>query len=154
MAIYFGSIVSSAILWHVWIGCHQANSLQIPTLLMQVQTLRLLIVYIAVPALVMTMLLGILLLLQHPKTFLKLRWVQVKLAMVITGVPAFHVFMASRLHYFREALESGTINAQLQSQLSLGFTLLLIGSILVIWLGRHKPRLKQNWAKSFQSLKK
>ena len=154
MALYFGSIASSAILWYVWIGCHDTKTLQIPILLTQVQTLRLLIVFIAVPALVMTLAMGLLLLLQHPKTFFKLRWLQVKLTLLMTGIPVFHAFMASRLHHFREALESGTISAPLQAQLSLGFALLLTWSILIIWLGRHKPRLWQNWAKSFASLKK
>jgi uncharacterized membrane protein len=153
MAVYFGTIFSTVIMWLVQIGCRDMTNLNLSTVMTQVMMIRSMIVYVAVPALLLTLILGVLLLLQHPKPFLKLRWIRVKLLLVGVGVPVFHVFMASRLYHFRQLVLSGTIDASLRTQLSLGFVLLLIWSMLVIWLGRHKPRLGQNWAQSFRSIK-
>ena len=150
MAVYFGAMVCAAVLWCQSIGCKPTEEIDATVLMEHVLSVRLLIVYVGVPALLLTMVLGVLLLLEHPGTFLKLRWLRVKLFLMLFGVPGFHVFMASRLHHFQEALESGTINHSLKNQLTFGFVLLMIWSAMVIWLGRHKPRLWQNWAKDFK----
>lgn len=154
IGVYFGAMFCAAVLWYQWFGLKPMEEIDAQMLMQQVLTIRLLMVHVGVPALVITMVLGVLLWLEHPKTFLKLRWLRVKLLGIGIGVPGFHVLMASRLYHFREALESGTIDASLKSQLSLGFLLLLVWSALIIWLGRHKPRLWQNWAKAFQADKK
>ena len=154
IAVYFGATVCAGVLWYLWVGFKPLSEIDAVILKEHVLTVRLLMVVIAVPALVFTMILGILLWLEHPKTFLKLRWLRVKLLLLGVGVPVFHMFMASHLHHFREALDSGTIEQSLKSQLNLGFMLLLIWSAVIIWLGRHEPRLWQNWAKDFQSDKK
>ncbi|MFG0248881.1 MAG: hypothetical protein ACF8OB_08345 [Phycisphaeraceae bacterium JB051] len=149
MAVYFGAMVCAAVLWCQGIGCKPIEEIDAAVVMQQVLSVRFLIVYVGVPAMLLTMILGVLLWLEHPKTFLKLRWLRVKLLLLLLGVPGFHVLMASRLHHFREALESGTIEHSLKNQLTFGFVLLLIWSAIVIWLGRHKPRLWQNWAKDF-----
>ncbi|HAI14401.1 MAG TPA: hypothetical protein DCM28_22040 [Phycisphaerales bacterium] len=151
MAVYFGAMVCAAVLWHVQIGCKPMEEIDAATLMQQLMTIRLLVVCVGVPALLLTIVMGLLLWLEHPKTFLRMRWVRVKLILLGLGIPGFHVFMASRLYHFRHTLESGTIEQSLKNQLTLGFTLLLIWSAVIIWLGRHKPRLWQNWAKNYKS---
>lgn len=154
VGVYFGSMFSAAVLWLLWIGCKPLEEIDAQQMMQHILTVRTLIVMIAVPALVTTLVLGVLLWLEHPKTFLRLRWIRVKLLLLALGVPGFHVFMASRLHLFRLALESGNMDQSLKGQLSLGFILLLVWSALIIWLGRHKPRLWQNWARDYQSVTK
>lgn len=153
VCVYFGASVSAAVLWHVFVGCRNIDGIDAAMLSHQIESVKLLIVFVAVPALLLALILGVFLILQHPKAMLKMRWVRLKLLLLFFGIPVFHVFMASRLHHFREQLESGIINISLRNQLNIGFTLLLIWSAVLIWLGRHKPRLWQNWAKSFQALK-
>ena len=121
VCVYFGATVSAAVLWHVFVGCQAIDSLDVAVLGQQIEAVKLLIVFVAVPALLLALILGALLLLQHPKAMLKMRWVRVKLFLLFLGVPVFHVFMASRLHHFRETLESGIIDISLRNQLNFGF---------------------------------
>lgn len=153
VAVYFGTTFSAAVLWFLQIGCRDLDKLymNLGLVMTQVMTIRTMIVFMAVPALVLALVLGVLLILEHPRVMLKLRWLQVKLILLGVGIPSFHIYMASRLYHFRHILESGTLDASLRTQLNVGFALLLIWSVLLIWLGRHKPKLWQNWARSFRS---
>jgi uncharacterized membrane protein len=110
---------------------------------------RTLFVTLVVPSLVLAIVMGLLLLLQHPLTFLRLRWLQVKLAALLVGIPAAHLAMSSQLRAIRAAASVGQVPpGQLQLFLwELVAVLVFTGAIMV--LGRHKPRLGQNWAKAF-----
>ncbi len=152
VATYFGAAAVTATLWWQWIGCQPDDALLAnEALAWQLQTIRQLFVEIAIPALCVCLLLGAILFFQHPKAFINMRWMRVKLLLLAVGLPMGHLVMASRLYHFRTAAVEGVIHANLKQQLNWGFAILLMGSILLVWLGRHKPRLKQNWAKTFTS---
>lgn len=89
--------------------------------------------YEIVPATLGSLVFGILLLLQHPRAFLRMRWMIVKLIMVLAVVPASHLQMSHELnldYIVREYIAVKTV-----------ICLLAFGVITV--LGRLKPRLGQ-----------
>jgi hypothetical protein len=100
--------------------------------------------FVAVPALIAAMLFGAMLFMQHPRLFLLQRWFQVKAALIVGGVPAGHLFMASRIHAYRTQATD-----QLHTQIAVGLIVTLAWTACIIMLGRHKPKLGQNWAKVY-----
>lgn len=105
---------------------------------------RLLAVRLIVPAAAAANVLGMALLLQHPRIFLRMRWMQVKLLSVAVLMPASHLFLASRLALMRDAGGTPDGAPGAASQFAWGLALALAGSIWVIVLGRLKPRLGRN----------
>jgi hypothetical protein len=100
--------------------------------------------FVAVPALLTAMVFGVLLFLQMPRLFLLQRWFQVKLTLIAIGVPTAHLYMASRIHAYRTQPTDA-----LHTQIALGLIVVLVWTLCLIVLGRHKPKLGQNWAKVY-----
>ena len=144
VAVYFGSIVAAAAIWFT--QPDNQNTQQ------QLHTLNLvanLVAYLGVPALTLAIVLGIALTLQATKIMLRQRWLQVKLLLIILAVPTLHLFMASRAHALRSAIQNDVPTHHLSLQFSIGFIFLILGSAALIIISRHKPRFGQNWARDY-----
>ena len=71
------------------------------------------------------------------------RWLRVKLALLAVGVPATHVWLASQVH----ATRAGRPGAAGWGAAGLG--VVIAGVVVVVVLGRVKPRLGQDWGRAF-----
>lgn len=116
----------------------------------QARLIRLGYTRVIVPALFGAMLLGAGLLLHHGRVLLRLRWLQVKLAVVLACVPALHLYMRSRSLALQAALREPADLALVQSlrQQLFGGTLAVLAFLLIVLLlGRIKPRLGQDYTR-------
>jgi uncharacterized membrane protein len=98
-----------------------------------------------VPAVFCVILFGVLLFFQHPKQFMKMRWFQVKVVLLIVALPPLHLTGRWLIHHAREALEVGDLVrvAELMGRFLLTADLAVLAVIVVIVIGRHKPRFGQ-----------
>lgn len=144
VGVYFGSVATCAV---IYLSRDVAQTGRV------IEQVSWLMRFMVVPALLTTATFGVLLLMQHPMVFLRLRWFQVKLAIVLTGVPTGHFFMSSRLAAIRAGVADGAADIPAAQQMGWGFVVLLCGSALLVFMGRYKPRLGQNWAKTFASIR-
>ena len=149
VGVYFGGLVVTTVIWFT--GPRRAPDPTAPHVQAWIAQVSILFRFVLVPALLLAMLLGFVLFLQHPSVFARLRWWQVKVASVAIGVPAGHLFMASRFRLLKSASPS---NWSAEFQLECGLVVLIAWTIWLIFLGRHKPRLWQNWARSFRTAKR
>jgi len=110
-----------------------------------IQTVSHLFLRLIVPAVLSVIVLGLALLLQHPRVFLTRRWVQVKLLMLIVSLPTLHLTARGLLEQARRALENGQLDhtAQFMGRFTLVVDLAVVALACVIFLGRYKPRLGQ-----------
>jgi hypothetical protein len=107
--------------------------------------------FVIVPGLLGALILGVLLALAHPLTFIRMRWLQLKLVLITAFVPTLHVFMSHRSIALRDAVarEDFAAAAQLRQELMAGTLTAIAFALLIIVLGRLKPRLAQNFAQTF-----
>jgi hypothetical protein len=112
-------------------------------------------VRVIIPALVATLLAGAALAAAHLPVFLRMRWLQLKLGLIVVLAPTLHLFMSGRSLAVRRAVADGDfVNARLiREQLFHGTWIALVFALAVILLGRLKPRLGQNYARSFSRSK-
>jgi uncharacterized membrane protein len=106
-------------------------------------------VFFVVPALLIAMVLGVLLLLQHPRVYLRMRWLRVKLLLLLIVIPFGHFWCRTQTLKLRDAGTSIEARNVAASRLSMGLIGTLIGSIGVVVIGRSRPRLGQNWARDY-----
>jgi hypothetical protein len=143
IGLYLGCVASLSLLW--W----TTNVTDLGELAVMVGITRRLFVGLAVPALLIAATLGVGLFMQMPGQFLRLRWWQVKMLSLAVGVPVAHLWVSGKLRAVRDAIiqsaPMATTSAAAQ-QFRIALLLLLAGSVWVIVLGRHKPRLGQNLA--------
>ena len=88
----------------------------------------------------------------HWAVMTRQRWLQLKIMIVVTAIPILHFWLRHQLN----TLHHG--NTGVETDLSIGYlhTVLIIAAgiiLLLIWLGRIKPKLGQNWAKTYSRLK-
>jgi uncharacterized membrane protein len=98
-----------------------------------------------VPAVLCVILFGALLLLQHMRVFLTLRWVRVKLVLLLVTLPPLHLTGRWLIDHARRALEAGQLDRveELMRRFTLTVDLAVLAVIVVVVIGRHKPRLGQ-----------
>jgi hypothetical protein len=141
---YVGGLAAMFVLWLT--GDMRASSRAMVYLLWMTTYLR---KYLIVPSLLVAIVCGVLLFLQHPRTFIKLRWLRVKLALIAVTVPAAHLFLWSHFRLIDASVGSARAQldhaAVLQFKVGLGATLAM--TICIVVLGRLKPRLGQNLAR-------
>ncbi len=145
VGVYFGGLVAAAVICSL-AELRAAEGVPPADLL---YALRLLFLCVVVPALLGAMFFGTLLFFQHPRQFLRLRWWQVKMALVAVMVPTAHLYMSARLASVRNAASEGIYHDTALRQFNAALWLLLGLSAAVILIGRLKPRLGQNWAKTY-----
>jgi uncharacterized membrane protein len=120
-----------------------------PRRMWTIDTVGRLIRWLVVPALLVAIVFGVLLFLQHPRPFMRMRWLKVKLTMLLILTPAAHFFLFSRLAILRAAEARGISDDLAADQFTFGLSVALLGYVLILILGRLKPRLGQNIAGVF-----
>lgn len=147
VGLYLGGLAAALVFW-LTSGLSSLPAADPRRLYILTQTGKL-FEYLIVPALLCILALSVGLFLQHPRQFIRMRWLLVKLASLLILIPSAHLYLSSRLHLLRAAYESGTANEAAAGQFTMGLLLTLAGSIWIIVLGRLKPRLGQNWARAY-----
>lgn len=116
------------------------------------RTLTRLYHWMVVPGAVASIMLGVMLLLADGwRIMLRQRWLQVKLALLAVAIPGLHTLSRGLLLWIRYELVVGEPDGPhglldaLGSVTAAGVAVLVV----VIILGRLKPRLGQNWARAY-----
>ena len=109
------------------------------------------LVFLIVPAASTTIIFGILLILLRPGAFLKMRWMQVKLIALLIVVPSCHFYARSQYTLIKTTLDKQISDAA-APRFELAVIAAIVGSAIVIILGRIKPRLGQNSASKVELL--
>jgi hypothetical protein len=110
-------------------------------------------VFVVVPGLLGGMIVGLILLFSHFRAFIQMRWLQLKLVLIAVCVPSLHFYMrgkATQLHNILDRNESGDLEraAELWLELRNGTLAAILFALIVIFLGRIKPRLGQNYVRT------
>ena len=136
VAALFGGFLAAAVLLHA--SAPQTHE----QWTFVITTASTLFLYLIVPAVLCVVLFGVLLFWQHPKVFLKMRWFQVKVVLLILTLPPLHLTGRWLIHHAREALDAGDLDrvAELMGRFTLTVDIAVIALIVVITIGRHKPR--------------
>jgi len=147
VSVFFGGVVSTWVLVFL-----QPTPATVEEWLARAALSRQAFVWIIVPAIVGALLTGSMLGWMHLRAFLRMRWFQVKLLVVVLCVPALHVFMRTRSVELRAVLNQpdGLVAAsQLWSQMRVGMIVTIGFALVMIILGRIKPRLGQDYGRVF-----
>ena len=107
---------------------------------------------VILPSLITAMAAGGLLALDHPTIFLRMRWLQAKLIIIAVFFPMLHITMRSRMIDLREAVNldiDERVLATIRQSLAEGTLLAIVVLVLLIILGRIKPRLGQDYGRTF-----
>lgn len=152
VGVLVGGLASSIIVC-VYVDGRMARGAEPDLPLWSVELLRAIFLSLVVPATAAAILLGILLTWMHgPGLMLRQRWLQVKLAVLLVAAPAGHIMMVALLGRARDAAEAGATDAGPLRQFAMMAAAVLAGVVVLMTLGRHKPRLGQNWARTFARL--
>jgi uncharacterized membrane protein len=104
-----------------------------------------LMVYLVVPSLLVAIVCGVLLLLQHTRVFLRMRWLRVKLLLLLILIPAGHFWCRAQTVALRQPAATAAVQSIAARNLTLGLIGTLLGSVGVVAIGRVKPRLGQKY---------
>lgn len=138
VAVYFGGLVAAAAV----IGAFYADGGAAASRQQWIDltyTLRAIFVFAAVPGLLLAIVCGVGLLWHSRWVLWRMRWMKLKAAILIVTIPLLHLFMSSRLVHVREHGEGGAAMVQFNIALAAAIAF----AVMVIFLGRHKPRLGQ-----------
>ncbi len=106
--------------------------------------------WVIIPSLVGAMTCGLTLLASFWRVAIRMRWLQVKLLLIVACVPLLHSFMRQRSQALQEMLAAdqpdGQVLATYRDQILAGTIAVLAFGILMAALGRVKPRLGQGYA--------
>ena len=141
VAVFFGAMAAVAVILLAAAPADEAQWRQM------VGTLERLYWYLVIPGATVVVVLGIALLLDHPRVFLKLRWLQVKLALGVVTLGALHVVSAGLMQRMRVLDDGLPHDARGMLAVVTAAGIILLAAIII--LGRHKPRLGQNWARDY-----
>ncbi len=149
VALAYGGIAAAAVI--AWAGRPATAAARQQF----VDTLGRLFTWLIIPAMIAAILLGLALLMPHLHVLIRQRWLQVKLALALVGIPVLHLLGRATMLRLRAAAASGNVHHWSGDQRLLGVILTAAVVLLtgLIVLGRHKPRLGQNWAKAFRRIK-
>jgi hypothetical protein len=144
------SVGSLAAVLLVWFGSDFSSLDKAdPRRLWVLGTIGLLVRVLVVPSLLLAVIFGVVLFLQHPRQFIRMRWLVVKLATLAVLLPGAHFFLYWRAVLLRDAAARQVADNAAATQFGWGFVIVLIVLVWVVSLGRLKPRLGQNWAKGY-----
>lgn len=114
----------------------------------QVDSLEHLFRWVVIPGSTAAIIFGVALFFQHPAVFIRQRWMQVKLLLVLLGLPMLHLLMRSRTLELAAWVQSAGGSSEAEDR---GLALLaeirwlaaggLLLCVLIAVIGRHKPRL-------------
>ncbi len=134
-----GGFLAAAVLLH---ASQPTTHEQWATLISTISTLFLCLI---VPAVICVILLGVLLFLQHPKVFLKMRWFQVKAVLLVLLLPPLHLTGRGLIDEARLALAVDDLArvADLMRYFTITADLAVLALVIMVTIGRLKPRLGQ-----------
>jgi len=107
--------------------------------------------YVIIPGVIIAVISGILLIVPIFKPITRMRWFQLKAILLILEIPTLHIYMRSQLQALHHKIykEYDLLEAQLiLSQLFIGLAVAVIFAVVLICLGRIKPRLGQQYGRS------
>jgi len=107
---------------------------------------------VIVPGVIGAEIAGVLLLASIWRVMLRMRWFLLKAGLLIVGLPALHLYLSSRVAALAEAGGEGmdpTNWATLDRRVFWGTLAALVVGLAVAWLGRIKPRLGQDFGRTF-----
>jgi hypothetical protein len=102
------------------------------------------------PAFVVIAICGVGLVAVHGAILLRMRWLQVKLALLILVGPWLHYALAGAVHRTQHRLSPRYTELMALGEARLWVAALIVLIACIVWLGRHKPRLGQNIATVYQ----
>jgi uncharacterized membrane protein len=109
--------------------------------------------YVIIPSLVGAMVAGLALLASAWRALLRMRWLQLKLSLIVALVPILHAYMRSHsLSLQALAAQEQPDPAALATahhQILAGTVAVLVFALLTATLGRVKPRLGQDYGRTF-----
>jgi uncharacterized membrane protein len=147
VALYVGGL---AAVTFIWAGSgYNSMPLDDPRRQWVLNLVGRMMVFFVVPALLVAMLLGVFLLLQHPAVFLRMRWLRVKLLLLLLVIPFGHFWCRAQTLTLRDPTASLEAHAAAARRLTFGLVGTLIGSIGIVVIGRLRPKLGQNWARDY-----
>jgi len=100
---------------------------------------------------ILAILAGLCLWVQMPRGFLRMRWFLVKIALVVILIPAFHLwgrFTMLKLHAALDKPARIDEVPPLWDRMAIIFLLAFLVMLLIVWVGRIKPRLGQRYGKA------
>lgn len=154
VGVLIGSLAASVVIAQ-FVAARMAAGVETTLPMWSVDLLRAVFVQLVVPATAAAIVLGVGLLLMHgPRLMLRQRWLQVKLTLLAVAAPVGHGTMVALLEHVRDAAEAGSTDTATLHRFSIMASLVLAGVIVLTALGRHKPRLGQNWARTHRRVLK
>jgi hypothetical protein len=109
--------------------------------------------FVIVPGLLLAMLSGLVLLASVWRALIRMRWFVVKVVLVVACVPTLHVYMHGRSLALAKSLGQDPPNlvaaGEIRSQMIAGAVAALVFGGVVLVLGRIKPRLGQQYGRTF-----
>ncbi len=148
VAIVFGGLVAALA---ISMRVHQATPRQ---WLVVISDLNWIFTRAIVPGLLGSIGFGIALLMQHPRELIRMRWLRLKLLLLVVGLPTLHLWMSHLLSGMREsATEAEKLTNMLGepvrlehwTQFRIGLVIGVATVALIICIGRQKPRLGQRY---------
>ncbi len=108
-------------------------------------------IWIIIPSLVGSMVMGLCLLACTGKPLLRMRWLQLKVLLIAVCVPLLHSFIRSRSQALQSLLATDGADlralADLHTQILWGTVAALLFAVITAMLGRIKPRLGQRYGR-------
>jgi len=109
---------------------------------------------LVIPSLGVAILMGLLLWKDHPIVFLRMRWLQTKLLVIVLCLPTLHVLMHLWMQRLTKLIPPDGDEAlaealTIRERLVGGSAAALSVAVILIILGRIKPRLGQDYGKTF-----
>ncbi|HVT90832.1 MAG TPA: hypothetical protein VHD56_18405 [Tepidisphaeraceae bacterium] len=135
--IYVGGLATVLGLWNA--SDFKSLSLTDPRRTLVLDQVSRLMVFLVVPALLVALISGLALLMQHPRVFLKTPWIRVKIIALLILIPASHFYCRSCFIALRNATNQSASDS-VANQLNIGFILAFAGSVCIVLIGRFKPR--------------
>jgi uncharacterized membrane protein len=148
VSTFLGSLISFRMLW--FLQSSPSSSRQWTRLIEQTHHF---FTYLVIPSAIGAIIIGLILLASLGRVMLKMRWFQVKMVLLIIGVPCLHGVMRSRITSLQNAIVNSApapTAESLANQLGLGAMAAIGFALILIWLGRVKPRLAQDYGRAYQ----
>ncbi|HSW46592.1 MAG TPA: hypothetical protein VLM89_13590, partial [Phycisphaerae bacterium] len=95
---------------------------------------------------------GVILLVSIWRALIRMRWFVVKIILVLVCMPAFHLILSTRSERLQAIVAAGTdlpAAAEIHSQMLAGSATALVVGLVLLILGRIKPRLGQSYGRTF-----
>lgn len=123
---------------------------------MRVAQLRRAFLWLIIPGSTLASLAGLALLASVWQALIRMRWFQVKLTLIVIGLPCLHLYLRDRLMTLAEMSQAGkppgtTGLAMVDGDLLRGVAAGIALGLGIACLGRVKPRLWQNYGRTFGS---